>query len=270
MKKNFLLFFLNIFLVTVAFATHMRAGYITYTYAGGLTYNFTIITYTNTLSPADRPTYTIDWGDGTTSVINRLYKQPVGPSSDEVSINVYQTTPHTFPGNDTYLISLTDPNRNAGIINIPNSVNVPFYVQTVLVINPFVTPGNSPQILNPPIESGCLNEPFIYNPGAYSTNDDSLSYSMIPCKTTDGLDIAGYTYPAASTSFGINAVTGSLLWNSPEQQGAYNVAILIQEWRNGQLVCQFTLDMQITIISCNDHPRLLIRLEILVCWRALC
>jgi hypothetical protein len=254
MKKNFLLFFLNIIIVTAAFATHMRAGYITYTYVGGLTYRFTITTYTNTLSPADRPTYTIDWGDGTTSVINRYYKGPVGDPSAEVSINLYDTTEHTFPGNDTYIISLTDPNRNEGIINIPNSVNVPFYVQTVLVINPFITPSNSPNILNPPIESGCLNEPFIYNPGAYSTNGDSLSYSMIPCKTTDGLDIAGYTYPAASTSFGINAVTGSLLWNSPEQQGEYNVAILIQEWRYGQLVCQFTLDMQITIISCNDHP----------------
>ncbi|MGD0709822.1 MAG: gliding motility-associated C-terminal domain-containing protein [Bacteroidales bacterium] len=254
MKKSFFIFLFNIFLISAAFATHMRAGYITYEWVSGLTYKFTVVTYTNTLSPADRPSYTIDWGDGTTSVINRYYKGPIGPASDEVSINLYDTTAHTFPGPYTYVISLTDPNRNAGIINIPNSVNVPFYVQTVLVINPFLGPSNSPQILNPPIENGCLYEPFIYNPGAYNTNGDSLSYSMIECKTTGGLDIAGYSYPAYSHSFGINAVTGDLVWNSPELQGEYNVAILIKEWRYGQLICQFTIDMQITIIACNDHP----------------
>jgi len=254
MKKSFFIFFFNIFLVSAAFATHMRAGYITYTWVSGLTYKFTITTYTNTLSPADRPQYTIDWGDGTTSVINRFYKGPVGNPTDEVSSNLYDTTEHTFSGPDTYVISLTDPNRNAGILNIPNSVNVPFYVQTVLVINPFVSGSNSPAILNAPIESGCVNEPFIYNPGAYNTNGDSLSYSMIPCKTTGGLNIAGYSYPIASNSFGINAVTGTMVWNSPEQQGEYNVAILIQEYRFGQLVGQFTIDMQITIVACNDTP----------------
>ena len=42
-------------LMPAAHATHQRAGEISYTYISGLTYEFTIVTYTYTPSPADRP-----------------------------------------------------------------------------------------------------------------------------------------------------------------------------------------------------------------------
>jgi len=47
-------------------------------------------------------------------------------------------------------MTMEDPNRNAGIINIPNSVNIPFFLETTLVINPFLGNNNSPELLNPP------------------------------------------------------------------------------------------------------------------------
>ena len=56
------------------FATHQRAGEISYTYISGLTYEFTITTYTYTPSPADRPQIDVSWGDGTTSTIDRYQK----------------------------------------------------------------------------------------------------------------------------------------------------------------------------------------------------
>ena len=56
------------------FATHQRAGEISYTYISGLTYEFTIVTYTYTPSPADRPQIEVFWGDGTSSEIDRLIK----------------------------------------------------------------------------------------------------------------------------------------------------------------------------------------------------
>jgi len=228
----------------------MRAGEITYVWKGGLTYEITILTYTYTPSLADRPDYEISWGDGTTSIIPRIQKINL---PNDISVNNY-VGDHTYPGPDTYIISLEDPNRNGGIKNIPNSINVPFYIQTTLVINPFLGPNNSPVLLNPPIDNGCVGVPFIHNPGAYDVDGDSISYSLIPCKGADGLDIPGYTYPAANNSFGIDAITGDLLWDSPMVIGEYNVAILIEEWRSGMLIGSITRDMQIEIAGCNDHP----------------
>lgn len=249
MKRLFIIVSL-FFLVTSAFATHMRAGEITYKHINNLTYEFTIITYTYTPSPADRPEYEISWGDGTTSIIPRAQKINL---PNDISRNTY-IGQHTFPGYFTYKISLEDPNRNGGVINIPNSINVPFYIETILVINPWLGPNNSDTLLNPPIDNGCVNVPFIHNPCAYDIDGDSISYKLIKCRGEDGLDIPGYTFPAASSSFGINHITGDLIWDSPMQQGEYNVAILIEEWRYGQLIGSITRDMQIEIASCNNHP----------------
>lgn len=239
-----------LFVVIRTYATHMRAGEITCKCTGGLTYEITIVTYTYSQSPADRPSYDVNWGDGSVSNIPRISKTPI---SSEINKNTY-VGQHTYTAPSTYIISLEDPNRNGGIINIPNSIDVPFYVQTTLVINPFLGPNNSPVLLNPPIDNGCVDQPFIHNPGAFDPDGDSLSYELINCKGLDGLDIPGYFFPQASVSFGIDAVTGDLLWNSPMQEGEYNVAILIKEWRKGILTGAVTRDMQITIISCDNKP----------------
>ncbi|MBQ7735042.1 MAG: hypothetical protein IJT61_03790, partial [Bacteroidales bacterium] len=56
------------------FATHQRAGEITYEYVSGLTYRFTILTYTYTPSAADRPQLDIVWGDGSYSTVDRVWR----------------------------------------------------------------------------------------------------------------------------------------------------------------------------------------------------
>ena len=58
-----LLFFLFYFLLFSLHATHQRAGEITYKHISGLTYEFKLVTYTYTPSPADRPELEIVWGD---------------------------------------------------------------------------------------------------------------------------------------------------------------------------------------------------------------
>lgn len=247
-----LILILSIFLSCFSsFATHMRAGEITYKWIEGLKYEITIVTYTYTPSLADRPDYEVSWGDGTTSIIPRIEKISV-PNAVDISRNTYVGL-HTYSGPDTYIISLEDPNRNEGVVNIPYSVNVPFYIQTILVINPFLGPNNSPNLLNPPIDNACVGQPFIHNPAAFDPDGDSLSYRLVICKGEDGLDIPGYTYPIASTYFGIDAITGDLLWDSPMAQGEYNVAFLIEEWRYGVLIGSITRDMQINVVTCTNN-----------------
>ena len=250
MKRSLILILFFSFITLNSFATHMRAGEITYIWKSGLTYEVTIVTYTYTLSPADRPYYDISWGDGKISTINRNEKIDL---PNDVSKNIY-VGQHTYPGADTYIISLQDPNRNGGVINIPNSINTPFYIETKLVINPFLGVNNSPVLLNSPIDLGCVNMPFIHNPGAYDVDGDSISYKLTICKTEDGQEIKGYSIPTSSNSFSMDPISGDLLWDSPLLIGEYNVAFLIEEWRYGQLIGSTMRDMQIEITVCDNKP----------------
>lgn len=237
-------------------ATHQRAGEITYTAISELKYEFKIVTYTYTPSPADRPELTINWGDGTSTVAQRTQKINY---PNNISRNVYAGIQHTFPGPGTYLITLEDPNRNYGVLNIPNSVNVPFFLQTELVINPFLGPNNSVQLLAPPIDNGCVNSIYLHNPVAYDADGDSISYKLTICRGANGLPIPGYIFPnqvytLQPTSFSIDPTTGTILWDKPKLQGEYNVAFLIEEWRYGVRIGYVTRDMQITITACSNQP----------------
>lgn len=235
------------------FATHNRAGEITFRHISGYQYEFTVLTYTYSQSPADRPTLDILWGDGTTAVINRTSKVYVGNNTNR---NIYNGT-HTFIGPGNYVISIEDPNRNGGVTNIINSVNVPFYIETNLIINPFLGVNNSVQLLYPPIDNGCVSYPFLHNPGAYDIDGDSLSYALVPCKGAGGGIIPSFSFPTASNSISIDPINGTLTWDSPTMQGEYNIAIKIYEWRFGVLIGSVRRDMQITIAACNNNPPVL-------------
>jgi len=240
-----------------AFATHERAGEITYRHIDGLTYEIVLVTYTYAPSPADRPELEIIWGDGTSDIVQRTYMHDLTP---EIRRNEYKTT-HTFPGASTFTISVEDPNRNYGVINIPNSVNVPFYVETELVINQFLGPNTSVILLNPPLDYGCVDKLYVHNPGAYDPDGDSLSYKLTICKGAGGLPIPGFTLPQASNSFSIDPLTGDLIWDDPVLQGEYNVAFIIEEWRAGQRIGYVTRDMQILIDACDNNPPEIITLN---------
>lgn len=248
----FLLCFTSFAFPLSLFATHQRAAEIVYRHISGLTYEITLISYTFTPSPANayRDYLLIDWGDGTASPIPRVQ---VNYLQNDISFNKYVGT-HTFPGPATYTMSCEDPNRNGGILNIPNSINTPLFIYSELTINPFLGYNNSPVLLLPPIDNGCVDQPFYHNPGAYDADGDSLSYRLVPCMGAQGLVIQGYTYPPATHTLKLDSITGDLLWDSPPQQGEYNIAILIEEWRNGTKIGSVLRDMQIIVVACNNRP----------------
>jgi gliding motility-associated-like protein len=270
MKKVILILLLAICFAYSSFATHQRAGEITYRYISGLTYEATIVTYSYAPSTADRNELDIDWGDGRTSTLTRINGPPgYNPANifcehlgDTLGNNIKRNEyvgQHTYPAASTYLISLEDPNRNYGILNIPNSVDVPLYIETQLTINPFLGQNSSPQLLLPPIDQGCVGHPFLHNPGAYDPDGDSLSYKMTICRGTGGLFIPGYKLPnlvdqSNTGTFTMNTLTGDILWDSPTMQGEYNIAFLIEEWRSGIRIGYVTRDMQINIVTCTNIP----------------
>jgi gliding motility-associated-like protein len=243
---NIFIFFLSI----PVYATHERAGEITYRHLNGFTYEITITTYTYSPSPADRNELPVKWGDGNEETIPRKTKQFL---PNNMQRNTYVGV-HTFPGTGTYTVSMEDPNRNGGIVNIPNSVNIPFYIETTLIINPFFQYNHSAQLTNPPVDVGCVGVPFYHNPGAADPDGDSLVYSLIVCRGYNGENIPGYSYPIAANTISIDALTGDFYWDSPVRQGEFNIAILIEEYRLGVKVGEVVRDMQILITACDNRP----------------
>lgn len=231
-------------------ATHNRAGEITYRLISGYTFEVTITTYTYSLSQANRSELTIQWGDNTSSVVP-LTTRILLP--DYYYKNTYVAR-HTFPGPGVYTLLMEDPNRNEGIKNIPNSVNVVFSIKSTLSINPVVGVNNTPLLTNPPIDKAAVGIPFVHNPGAYDPDGDSLSYKLSVCTAEGGNAIVNYSLPKYSDSLVVNPRTGDFIWASPMEAGNYNVAILIEEWRKGVKIGSVVRDMQITVINTNNRP----------------
>ncbi|MBA7533927.1 hypothetical protein ES705_26173 [subsurface metagenome] len=147
-----------------------------------------------------------------------------------------------------------DPNRNFGVLNIPNSVNVVFAIKTTMKISSEIGYNDTPVLLNPPIDQAALGRKFIHNPSAYDEEGDSLSYSLAKCLTENGDTIEGYTFPPASNTLYVDPLTGDLVWDSPMEIGLYNIAMKIWEWRYGVKIGYIIRDMQIEVFETDNNP----------------
>jgi len=231
-------------------ATHNRAGEITLTQIDNLTYEITITTFTFTLSQADRDRLEVQWGDNSFSYANRVSITKL-PNFYQKNVYISQ---HTYPGPEIYEIVVQDPNRNEGVKNIPNSVNVVFSIKTTIMINNALGDNSTPILLNPPIDQAALGQVFIHNPAAYDPDGDSISYKLTVCTEQDGQPIDGYTLPPSSDTLFVDPVTGDLTWITPSDTGIFNIAIDVEEWRNGVKIGNIVRDMQIEVYDTDNHP----------------
>ena len=253
-------------------ASHNRGGEITYIHLGGLTYQFTITTCTDlgSLTNTDREELAIDFDLGTPFAQKDTFQRTLlTPMLLNHQKNTYVGT-HTFTSAGTHRITIEDPNRNAGILNVypgGNSDDVVFSVETMLIISP--TQGsmggnNSVQFSECPCpEIACVNKPYCYNPMAVDPDGDSLSYELVPplgVGATPLIIPTLYIYPdqVGGGNFTVDSISGTVCWNNPMVQGEYNFALKIYEWRNGVLVGFVVRDVQLTVQSncLNDPPEI--------------
>lgn len=255
-------------------ATHNRAGELLYEYISPLSYRVTVITYSkisDISANADRDSLQINWGDGTIENVIRINGPIVGGNpngeliGNDIKQNIYQSGIHTYSGAlPFYIISLTDQNRIADIINIAGgsgSVNVAIYFEdTLKYIPPELFESNSsPILLNPPIDYASINDTFYHNPNAYDPDGDSLHFQLVPSLQALGVEVPLYSFPdqfpaGPNNSFTINENTGEIIWATPQMQGTYNIAILIREFRNGRCIGTMLRDMEIFVAPTNDDP----------------
>ncbi|MCE9540281.1 MAG: T9SS type A sorting domain-containing protein [Bacteroidetes bacterium] len=253
MKKIYVLLLFSI-LGVKTFATHIKAGEITYTHLTGLIYKINVNIYTNTdplTTQADRCNLIIYFGDGDSTMIPRIN----GPSllcttadgemfATYSKKNIYETT-HTYSGNGLYIITMEDPNREAGICNIPNSVDQSFFIRTTLLISSSITTNNSAQFTSIPVFYAAVNVPYTQNITAHDSDGDILTYELIPCMG-NGSPIMGYTYP---TGFSIDSLSGEISWNTPSMICKYNFAVKVRKWRNGATIGEVIREFQICTVA---------------------
>ena len=255
-----------------ASATHNRAGEIRVEQIGPLTVRATITTYTAVLGPsneADRDTLQLRWGDGTVTVVARE-NGPTNangfPDGELIELNIKQNVyiaTHTYPGRNTYVLGVQDPNRVDNIININNggSIEVLFYLRTVFsFLNPvFTGPNSTPALLQPPIDEGCVGQVFTHNPNAFDPDGDSLAYRLGVPLEDEGIPVPNYRLPSEFSGNGANVftldeVSGTITWASPQRRGNYNVVIQIISYRSGLPIDTTVRDMQINIENCDNIP----------------
>ena len=245
-------------------ATHNIAGEIVFEQIGPNEIEASIITYTFTSSiPADRSALELCWGDGICEEVLRVN----GPLNDQgiglgvsitpnIKMNIYTAT-HSYPTNGAYTLSMTDPNRNAGIVNLnyPNSEQVPFYIQTEIQLTN-LTGNNSPILLQPPVDVAYRGVPFTHNVGAYDQDGDSLAYALtVPLQGAN--EVPNFEYPdminaGPDNTFSLDPITGELTWDAPQLSGVYNIAITITSYRDGEIQDIVLRDMQIQVIEADN------------------
>lgn len=270
----FLLLFLGAF---SAQATHIRAGEIIAERVSvqTLTYRITVVGYTDTRSSVVFGPGIVNFGDGREVQLNTESDFSLVESlGNQIEKNTYVVT-HTFQGPGKYKIRFQEFNRNDLTLNMDNSVDTPFYVETEINIDPFIGVNNSPVLTIPPVDNGAVNVRYIHNPGAYDPDGDSLSYALDIPKQAFERPVNNYRDPNVaefSTSqesgvtpalFGIDPIFGDLIWDAPGTAGQFNVAFRIIEWRkiDGQFqqIGYVVRDMQIIIENSNNRrPELIL------------
>lgn len=282
-RTSVLLLFFLLGLSANSFATHLRAGEITVTRLSctSLTFRITITVYTNTGSDIKFGDGVLDFGDKSTPEITPTQENIIRPDLGTNIGTVSYSTTHTYAGPGRYVISYLEPNRNGGILNIFNSVETRFYLETVISIDPFLGCNNSPKLLVPPIDKACTGAAWFHNPGAYDPDGDSVSFEFTIPKREKGQVVNNYRDPNnrefynqvgidyataneegnGPPTFSIDSKTGTIVWDAPGAPGEYNIAFVINEWRKVAGVWvkmgYVVRDMQIIVDDCqNQRPEL--------------
>lgn len=255
-------------------AHHLRAGDITVELLScqSYTYLLTITGYTDNRISLEFGYEVLDFGDGTfinLDTCKPAFKKDLG---DYITVKTFKIN-HTFPGPGEFTIRYHEPNRNDNVLNMYNSGYVAFYVETQVIIDPFLFCNNTPILLNPPIDKGVVGQIYEHNPAAWDPDGDSLVYKMIPCKQNRDMDVPYYRMPhihdiqeagatnssgTASATMTMDPVSGNIIWDAPAMPGQYNIAFVVEEWRklHGKWykLGFVTRDMQIIIEESENHP----------------
>ncbi|QHL86887.1 T9SS type B sorting domain-containing protein [Nibribacter ruber] len=270
------LFAFLLFSAPAAQATHIRAGNIfaksdTTAARNPLRFFFKLVTYTVAGGIEDEQA-TLYFGDCSTPQTSvRASRVLLQNGENNTLVNTYFFE-HTYSGDGTFTVSFIGENRNASIINLSNSVQQSFFLTSTVTIDQFLGINRSPVLLVPPIDVADINNIFVHNPGAYDEDGDSLVFRMFEPRIDGGRDACGNPIATIAPGyrglenflgipvnsgapfFRLDPVTGQITWNTPGVLGEFNIAFVVEEWRNKRLIGRVVRDMQILVKDIPNRP----------------
>lgn len=191
---------------SLLFATHLRGGQINVEKISGLTCKITLRIFTNTGSVIQFGGGNLDFGDGS-PIVNppQTVNSPLGNLGPEFGL-VEFSIEHTYPTEGFFIISYLEHNLNADILNISNSVEKPFYLESGVFVN-LAKDYSSPKFDTDPILVAALKRPFIFSAAPI---DSAVRYYQYKFTTPPDF-VSGYQIPEI---FKINQRNGLLSWDT--------------------------------------------------------
>lgn len=279
MRKLLLLTFFVFGWLSPVLATHIRGGYITAKRITGYKYEFVLTIFRDKNSEVKNLQNSLRPDANSEDVLTSQYSSITDIPGKQTEIWIYRFE-YTYKSPGVYTAFHYQENRNENVLNMDNSGQTNFYVETKVVIDPFLAFDQSPVVTKPAVDFAALGSVYRYNPGAYDPDGDSLSYILVPSRQfligqgystqvpnykdpavrCGGLDSAN----AVASFMSLNPVTGDLLWNVPRLVGEFNTAIKIVQWRKIRAnrskrdsIGFVLLDMQIIVKDTRNRRPLL-------------
>jgi len=228
MRKILFLFFC-FFNVLNTEATHIRCGQIRLERISDLTYKVSLLVYTNLGSQIKFGSGVLNFGDSSkTVVLSTIDYTPRGDLGAGVGAVSYSIN-HTFPAMGNYTISYTEPNLDAGIVNISNSIETKFYLETRIFLDSN-SDCSSPGFITEPIFNHPVGKELSFSAGAIDGNDYSLRYDLVNPLAP------GSTNFSMPENIKVNYYNGLVTWdakyNGKSQAGEYLIAVRTTQYNS--------------------------------------
>jgi len=264
--------------VSALFATHAAGSDIRYRCLGGLQYEVEVTFYRDCGGVAEPNSISVRCKSSNGSQNLTITANKISGTGTEITVPCAATNSTCNGGSTTGIRKFV----YVGVVNLPSAqtdwtfsysvccrnctittINNPCASNSVLYVeaklNNVLAPCNSaPNFSNIPIAFVCLGQNFNYNHGVIDPDGDSLAYQLITPKTSATSTVsfispASATAPiASSTPFTLSATTGNINF-TPSQIQIGVLAILVKEYRNGQLIGSVIRDMQVYTTACSNN-----------------
>lgn len=269
MKKLLLIFAISLGFGTInqTYATHEQGGDISYLHISGNDYLVTATLFVDCAGLPGMGSINLDVSSSCNSFVTSIGAVDTIELAPQCIIGASTCNGGTLPGarafvysgmvtlppcNDWY-ISYSNCCRNNAVINLQNAGTQNIHMGTYL--DNSSAPNSSPIFQQSPLLYMCNQGDFCINNTAYDIDGDSLVFTLVDPKSGPSSNIpynAGYS---ASQPFGagnstFNSANGNVCV-SGAAVGAYQAAVEVREFRNGNLIAITTREFQTQVINCG-------------------
>ncbi len=180
-----------VFCPLLLFSARFRSVEIQMEQTGPLTMSAQVIVYiaaSESMIDGFRETLLLSWGDDSTSevsIVNGTDEDGDGILDGELIEPGFRkfvyAGEHVYPVAGRFVVSVTNPSRHAGILNInfPNSISTQMYTETEIEVFADNTSNHTPVLLEPGrVDLAATDEVFLHLPNGYDQDDDEVTYKL--------------------------------------------------------------------------------------------